>query len=69
MNIDGRLTVHGNQSAEIVARLERDGWTMEHGGAHDLFTNPAFPEKLIVVPRHKDLSIGVSRKIAKNAGW
>jgi predicted RNA binding protein YcfA (HicA-like mRNA interferase family) len=54
---------------KIVARLDRDGWTSEHGGEHDLYRHPGFPGVRIVVPRHKELSIGVARKIAKQAGW
>jgi predicted RNA binding protein YcfA (HicA-like mRNA interferase family) len=53
----------------IVARLEREGWIERHGGEHDIYTNAARPGRIIAVPRHRTVSIGVARKIAKEAGW
>jgi mRNA interferase HicA len=50
---------------KLVARLERDGWV---GRDHDVFKHPARPGR-IVVPRHRTLSPGVARVIAKVAGW
>jgi len=54
--------------AKIVARLEAEGWTNEYGGSHDKFTKlgSAYP---VIVPRHRTLSPGVARSIAKAAGW
>ena len=54
--------------SKVVARLEAEGWRNEGGGAHDKFTKPgaAFPA---MVPRHRTLSPGVARSIAKAAGW
>ena len=55
--------------AKIVSRLRGEGWVLErHGAAHDLYVHPANPE-VISVPRHKKVSIGVARSIAKAAGW
>ena len=54
---------------KVVARLTRDGWSFVHGGEHDKFTHPNHPGVLIVVPRHRELSPGVARSIAKQAGW
>ena len=54
---------------KIVRRLERDGWLNRGGGSHDVFTHPSRPGVIIVVPRHRELSPGVSRQIAKQAGW
>jgi predicted RNA binding protein YcfA (HicA-like mRNA interferase family) len=54
--------------AKIVARLRRERWAERHGGAHDVFTHPGKPGR-IVVPRHRTLSPGVARAIAKQAGW
>jgi predicted RNA binding protein YcfA (HicA-like mRNA interferase family) len=54
---------------KVIARLEREGWTNIGGGAHDRFTNPAAPSVMIAVPRHRALSPGVARSIAKSAGW
>jgi predicted RNA binding protein YcfA (HicA-like mRNA interferase family) len=54
---------------KIVMRLERDGWQNRGGGAHDVFTHPLRRGVAIVVPRHRELSPGVARAIAKQAGW
>ncbi|MEJ1967297.1 MAG: type II toxin-antitoxin system HicA family toxin [Rhizomicrobium sp.] len=37
-------------------------------GAHDLFKHPARPGR-IVLPRHRSISPGVVRAVAKQAGW
>jgi predicted RNA binding protein YcfA (HicA-like mRNA interferase family) len=55
--------------AKVVARLEREGWINRGGGSHDVYTNAARPGVIISVPRHRTLSPGVARKIAKLAGW
>jgi predicted RNA binding protein YcfA (HicA-like mRNA interferase family) len=55
--------------AKIVARLMQEGWELaRHGADHDLYRNPARPG-VIVVPRHRTLSPGVARSIARSAGW
>jgi predicted RNA binding protein YcfA (HicA-like mRNA interferase family) len=54
--------------ATVVARLEREGWVARHGGDHDVFKHPERPGR-IVVPRHRMLSLGVARAIARIAGW
>jgi predicted RNA binding protein YcfA (HicA-like mRNA interferase family) len=54
---------------KIVARLEREGWVNVGGGSHDKFKHPKRPDVVIVVPRHRTLSPGVARSIAKLAGW
>jgi mRNA interferase HicA len=59
--------VETNRS-KIAARLEREGWSARHGGAHDFYKHPGKPGR-IIVPRHRTLSIGVAREIAKTAGW
>jgi len=53
--------------ARIIKRLEQEGWTLARNGAeHDLWRR----EKAVVaVPRHRELSPGVARSIAKTAGW
>jgi mRNA interferase HicA len=53
---------------KVIARLVREGWVERHGGEHDVFKHPARPGR-IVVPRHRTLSPGVARVIAKQAGW
>lgn len=52
----------------IVRRLEAEGWSNEGGGEHDVFKHPTIKWP-ISVPRHRELSIGVSRSIGKAAGW
>ncbi|HEX4532713.1 MAG TPA: type II toxin-antitoxin system HicA family toxin [Rhizomicrobium sp.] len=54
--------------SKVVSRLLREGWELaRHGGAHDVFRHPA--KDVIVLPRHRTLSPGVARSIAKTAGW
>ena len=50
-------------------RLEREGWATEGGGEHDKYVHRAHPATIIAVPRHRECSPGVARKIAKQAGW
>ncbi len=52
---------------KIVARLEVEGWTNIGGGEHDNFVKAG--QRMIQVPRHRELSVGVARSIAKAAGW
>lgn len=61
----------GNETntRKIVARLMREGWRKLHGGNHDKFEHAARPGVLMIVPRHREVSPGVARDIAKKAGW
>jgi len=52
---------------KIISRRERERWINVSGGSHDKFTY--LPGVIIVVPRHRRLSPGVARSIAKWAGW
>jgi predicted RNA binding protein YcfA (HicA-like mRNA interferase family) len=56
-------------TGKVVARLKRDGWQNVGGKKHDKFEHPGRPAVLIIVPRHRRLSPGVARSIAKIAGW
>lgn len=61
--------VETNRTA-IIARLTAEGWELaRHGREHDIYRHPARPETPAVVPRHRTLSPGVARAIAKAAGW
>jgi predicted RNA binding protein YcfA (HicA-like mRNA interferase family) len=60
-------TIETNRS-KVVARLDREGWVARHGGDHDVFKHPSKPGR-IVVARHRTLSVGAARVIAKAAGW
>lgn len=53
---------------KVIRILERDGWVCVGGTNHDKFEHPTKPG-LIVVPRHRELSPGVAKTIAKTAGW
>ncbi|WP_428154330.1 type II toxin-antitoxin system HicA family toxin [Brevundimonas sp.] len=53
---------------KIVRRLTQEGWLNQGGKKHDEFVHPDF-DASIIVPRHKTLSSGVSRHIARAAGW
>jgi predicted RNA binding protein YcfA (HicA-like mRNA interferase family) len=57
------------ETRRIIARLEREGWVNRGGGKHDAFAHTERPGELIVLPRHREQSIGVARDIAKRAGW
>jgi predicted RNA binding protein YcfA (HicA-like mRNA interferase family) len=46
-----------------------DTYKSRSGGNHDIFANAKKSGTMIVVPRHKTVSPGVARKIAKEAGW
>jgi predicted RNA binding protein YcfA (HicA-like mRNA interferase family) len=61
----------GNETnvRKITARLEREGWIKAHGGRHDKYEHPKHPDVTLIVPRHRELSPGVARDIAKKAGW
>jgi predicted RNA binding protein YcfA (HicA-like mRNA interferase family) len=52
----------------IVARLAREGWVNSCGGNYDIYKHPKKPGR-IIVPRHREQSLGVARSIAKLAGW
>ncbi len=54
---------------KMVDRLQAEGWKNIGGGRHDRFIHRDRPEMMIVVPRHRELSRGVARSIAKAAGW
>jgi predicted RNA binding protein YcfA (HicA-like mRNA interferase family) len=51
----------------LAARLVREGWIVRHGGDHDVYKHPQEPGR-IVLPRHRTLSPGVARAVAKAAG-
>ena len=54
---------------KIVAKLLTDGWRNIGGGSHDRFVHAEKLGIMIAVPRHRELSPGTARSIAKTAGW
>jgi predicted RNA binding protein YcfA (HicA-like mRNA interferase family) len=57
------------RTRKITGRLESEGWVVEHGKEHDIYRNLEFHGVRIAVPRHRELSPGVARGIAKLAKW
>lgn len=56
-------------TAKVVKRLCGDGWALvRHGANHDVYGHVAHAWP-IQVPRHRTLSPGVARSIARAAGW
>lgn len=56
------------RTRRIVTRLTAEGWTNIGGGSHDRFINSERPDLMIIVPRHRELTPGTARSIAKSAG-
>ncbi|MER8500510.1 type II toxin-antitoxin system HicA family toxin [Mesorhizobium sp. M0204] len=54
---------------KIVMRLLRDRWVNVGGGKHEKYEHSERPEIMIIVPRHREQSLGVARSIARLAGW
>ncbi|MCE2501780.1 MAG: type II toxin-antitoxin system HicA family toxin [Dehalococcoidia bacterium] len=53
----------------IERRLIREGWYLiRHGSNHDVYGH-ANHDNTIRLPRHRTVSMGVARQIAKTAGW
>ena len=70
MNLRTRNAVPSFESntAKVVRRLKLDGWMLErHGSEHDIYKHPV--RGAVAVPRHRILSPGVARSIAKAADW
>ena len=54
---------------KIITRLGREGWHNIGGGRHDKFEHSERSALLLMMPRHREVSVGVARDIAKKAGW
>ena len=53
---------------KIVSRLLREGWELvRHGSGHDVYKHAQ--KGVVIVPRYRELSPGVTRSIARAAGW
>jgi len=57
------------KTTKIRKKLEKDSWFLErHGAAHDIYRHNTI-SGIITLPRHREVSLGVARSIAKKAGW
>lgn len=63
------MTAPETSRSKIIARLLKEGWSLESGAKHDKLARPDRPGVKIMVPRHKTLTPGVARNIARAAGW
>ncbi|MYD37052.1 MAG: type II toxin-antitoxin system HicA family toxin [Dehalococcoidia bacterium] len=53
----------------IVRRLLREGWVLvRHGGNHDIYKNER-TGALVPIPRHRNLTPGLARRIIRLNGW
>lgn len=58
------------KSAEIIRRLEANGWVLHHvKGSHHQFKHANKKGKVTVPHPEKDLPRGTLRSIYKQAGW
>jgi predicted RNA binding protein YcfA (HicA-like mRNA interferase family) len=62
------MAIPETDRSKVAARLVREGWVVRHGGDHDVYKHPERPGR-IVLPRHRTLSPGVARSVAKAACW
>jgi predicted RNA binding protein YcfA (HicA-like mRNA interferase family) len=63
------MSVAETNRAKIIRRLAQEGWRLARNGAeHDIFDHPS-KASVLSVPRHRTLTPGVARQIAKVAGW
>ena len=53
---------------DLRRRLSRDGWVSSGGTNHEKFKHPDKPTS-ILLPYHRDISIGVARQAHKIAGY
>lgn len=58
---------HETNTAKIMARLRKEGWENLGGTKHAKFKKAGMTT--IMVPRHRTVTPGVAKSIAKAAGW
>ena len=62
-------TIHNMNSKEIIKQLEKDGWALRGTkGSHHVYTHPEKSGHISVPHPKKDLGIGLSNKLLKQAG-
>ena len=60
--------VKETSTRNIIARLERKGRELVHGGSHEKFEYASYASMTLIVLRHREVSPGLARDIAKKAG-
>lgn len=56
-------------SADLIKQLEADGWMLRGTkGSHRIYTHPHKPGHISVPHPKKDLGVGLSQKLIKQAG-
>ncbi|MBI5014104.1 MAG: type II toxin-antitoxin system HicA family toxin [Deltaproteobacteria bacterium] len=56
--------------AEIIRRLKSEGWELQHvRGSHQQFRHPERPGKVRVQHPEREIPLGTSRSIFRQAGW
>jgi predicted RNA binding protein YcfA (HicA-like mRNA interferase family) len=69
LEIDMVVTITTMRSADIIKKLESDGWTLRGvRGSHHVFKHPTKPGHISVPHPKKDLGIGLVQKLFKQAG-
>jgi predicted RNA binding protein YcfA (HicA-like mRNA interferase family) len=57
-------------SRDIKKRLEREGWILVRiRGSHNVFRSPRGNTTIVLPHPKKDLGIGLTRAIYRQAGW
>jgi predicted RNA binding protein YcfA (HicA-like mRNA interferase family) len=58
------------KSADVIKRLEADGWILERTkGSHQQFKHPDKPSLVTVPHPRTDIAVGTLRNIYRQAGW
>jgi predicted RNA binding protein YcfA (HicA-like mRNA interferase family) len=61
------LMQYETNTAKIIARLTKEGWKNVGGTKHTKMAKDG--HRNIMVPRHRHVTPGVAKGIAKDAGW
>ena len=68
-DLPGVCIIHTMNSAELIKRLEGDGWELANvRGSHHVFRHPLKPGHVSVPHPRKDLGKGLAHKLLKVAG-
>ena len=57
-------------SAQVIKRLKRDGWTLKRiRSSHHYYTHADRPGLVTVAHPRRDIPVGTLRSIYRQAGW